>query len=75
MTSFIFQKSTNKQSIIASFPYLLSLQYGTELTQLEVIDLFNDGSGLGFGIIGVKKAGVVVKTILPEGVSYKVCGL
>ena len=29
----------------------------------------NDGSGLGFGIIGGKSTGVVVKTILPGGVS------
>ncbi|XP_074644065.1 multiple PDZ domain protein-like isoform X4 [Tubulanus polymorphus] len=41
----------------------------TEWTQLEVIDLQNDGSGLGFGIIGGKSTGVVVKTILPGGVA------
>jgi len=37
-----------------------------------VIDLLNDGSGLGFGIIGGKSTGVVVKTILPGGVADKV---
>ncbi|XP_064625556.1 multiple PDZ domain protein-like isoform X22 [Lineus longissimus] len=41
----------------------------TEWTQLEIIELVNDGSGLGFGIIGGKSTGVVVKTILPGGVA------
>ena len=47
-------------------------QLSTEWTQLEVIDLLNDGSGLGFGIIGGKSTGVVVKTILPGGVADRV---
>ena len=47
-------------------------QLSTEWTQLEVIDLMNDGSGLGFGIIGGKSTGVVVKTILPGGVADRV---
>lgn len=29
----------------------------------------NNGSGLGFGIIGGQQAGVIVKTILPDGVA------
>ena len=37
--------------------------------QVEVIDLLNDGTGLGFGIIGGQQTGVVVKTILPGGVA------
>ncbi|KAK6624471.1 hypothetical protein RUM44_011330 [Polyplax serrata] len=41
----------------------------TEWSQVEVIDLVNDGSGLGFGIIGGRSTGVVVKTILPGGVA------
>ncbi|XP_063241822.1 patj homolog isoform X2 [Bacillus rossius redtenbacheri] len=41
----------------------------TEWAQVEVIDLINDGSGLGFGIIGGRSTGVVVKTILPGGVA------
>ncbi|NWU67042.1 MPDZ protein, partial [Pterocles burchelli] len=36
---------------------------------LETIELVNDGSGLGFGIVGGKSTGVVVKTILPGGVA------
>ena len=34
-----------------------------------MIELVNNGSGLGFGIIGGQQAGVIVKTILPEGVA------
>ncbi|KAK3091257.1 hypothetical protein FSP39_018351 [Pinctada imbricata] len=41
----------------------------TEWTQIDVIDLVNDGSGLGFGIIGGRSTGVVVKTILPGGIA------
>ncbi|XP_024107940.1 multiple PDZ domain protein isoform X7 [Pongo abelii] len=36
---------------------------------VETIELVNDGSGLGFGIIGGKATGVIVKTILPGGVA------
>lgn len=42
---------------------------GSEWSQVESIDLINDGTGLGFGIVGVKNMGVVVKTILPGGVA------
>ncbi|XP_078318994.1 multiple PDZ domain protein-like isoform X5 [Crassostrea virginica] len=43
----------------------------TEWTQIEVIDLENDGSGLGFGIFGGRSTGVIVKTILPGGVACR----
>ncbi|XP_036593741.1 multiple PDZ domain protein isoform X10 [Trichosurus vulpecula] len=36
---------------------------------VETIELLNDGSGLGFGIVGGKSTGVIVKTILPGGVA------
>uniref|UniRef100_A0A4W3JV42 Multiple PDZ domain protein n=1 Tax=Callorhinchus milii TaxID=7868 RepID=A0A4W3JV42_CALMI len=36
---------------------------------VESIELVNDGSGLGFGIVGGRTTGVVVKTILPAGVA------
>ncbi|XP_013371771.1 PREDICTED: multiple PDZ domain protein isoform X3 [Chinchilla lanigera] len=39
---------------------------------VETIELVNDGSGLGFGIIGGKATGVIVKTILPGGVADQV---
>jgi hypothetical protein len=51
---------------------VLFSQLNTEWAQVEVIDLINDGSGLGFGIIGGRSTGVVVKTILPGGVADRV---
>lgn len=39
---------------------------------METIELVNDGSGLGFGIVGGKSTGVIVKTILPGGVADQV---
>lgn len=43
----------------------------TDWSQVEVIDLFNDGSGLGFGIVGGRSTGVVIKSILPGGIADK----
>ncbi|GBP49329.1 Patj homolog [Eumeta japonica] len=37
--------------------------------QVEIINLVNDGTGLGFGIIGARTSGVIVKTILGGGVA------
>ncbi|CAG02285.1 unnamed protein product, partial [Tetraodon nigroviridis] len=39
------------------------------LLHLETIELVNDGTGLGFGIVGGKTSGVIVKTILPGGIA------
>ncbi|XP_067452151.1 inaD-like protein isoform X2 [Thunnus thynnus] len=38
---------------------------------VEEIELVNDGSGLGFGIVGGKTTGVVVRTLLPNSVADK----
>uniref|UniRef100_A0A3Q3F335 Multiple PDZ domain crumbs cell polarity complex component n=1 Tax=Kryptolebias marmoratus TaxID=37003 RepID=A0A3Q3F335_KRYMA len=35
----------------------------------RTIELVNDGTGLGFGIVGGKTTGVIVKTILPGGIA------
>lgn len=43
----------------------------TEWTQVEVIDLVNDGTGIGFGIVGGRSTGVVIKSILPGGIADK----
>ncbi|XP_056638885.1 patj homolog isoform X3 [Diorhabda sublineata] len=43
----------------------------TEWSQVEIIDLINDGSGLGFGIVGGRSTGVVIKSILPGGLADK----
>ncbi|XP_029005112.1 inaD-like protein [Betta splendens] len=36
---------------------------------VQEIELVNDGSGLGFGIVGGKMAGVVVRTIVPNSIA------
>ncbi|XP_029107850.1 multiple PDZ domain protein isoform X12 [Scleropages formosus] len=36
---------------------------------VEVVELVNDGTGLGFGIVGGRSTGVIVKTILPGGIA------
>ncbi len=43
----------------------------SEYWQVEVIELVSNGSAMGFGIIGGQQAGVIVKTILPDGVADK----
>jgi len=42
-----------------------------KFSQVELIELVNTGKGLGFGILGGKSTGVVIKTILAGGVSDK----
>lgn len=42
---------------------------------METIELVNDGTGLGFGIVGGKTTGVIVKTILPGGIADQVTNL
>lgn len=42
------------------------------MLHLETIELVNDGTGLGFGIVGGKTSGVIVKTILPGGIADQV---
>ncbi len=42
---------------------------------METIELVNDGTGLGFGIVGGKTTGVIVKTILPGGIADQVSSL
>lgn len=44
----------------------------SEWAQIEIIELVNDGTGLGFGIIGGRSTGVIVKTILSGGVADRV---
>ena len=43
-----------------------------EWGHVEHIELLNDGSGLGFGIVGGKATGVVVRTLVPNSVADKV---
>lgn len=41
----------------------------SEWAQIQSLELVNDGTGLGFGIIGARTSGVIVKTILANGVA------
>ena len=45
---------------------------GVHIRHIENVELPNDGSGLGFGIVGSRNSGVVIKTILDGGVADKV---
>ena len=55
--------------IISITVAFLCLQTGDGIhwRQIETIELHNSGSGLGFGIVGGRNTGVIVKTILPGG--------
>ncbi|XP_072517234.1 inaD-like protein isoform X2 [Salminus brasiliensis] len=53
-----------------SFPPSGSIQT-KQWGHMEEIELMNDGSGLGFGIVGGKAAGVVVRTLVPNSVADK----
>lgn len=43
-----------------------------EWGHVEEIKLVNDGSSLGFGIVGGKTTGVVVRTLVANGVADRV---
>lgn len=43
----------------------------TEWSQVETIDLVNDGNGLGFILVGGKSTGVVIKSVIPGGVAER----
>ncbi|XP_029683939.1 inaD-like protein isoform X2 [Takifugu rubripes] len=42
-----------------------------EWGHVEEIKLVNDGAGLGFGIVGGKPSGVVVRTLVPDSVAHR----
>lgn len=44
----------------------------SEWAQIECIEFENNGEGLGFGIVGGKSSGVIVKTLAPGGVADRV---
>lgn len=48
---------------------------GVHIRHIENVELPNDGSGLGFGIVGSRNSGVVIKTILVGGVADRVSWL
>ena len=63
------QSHQQQQQNRGSLPRKEDPNLPSDWCQVEVIELVNNGSGLGFGIIGGQQAGVIVKTILPEGVA------
>ncbi|XP_045448392.1 patj homolog [Melitaea cinxia] len=57
--------SRNDDSLISGSTNIVAGDWA----QVEIINLVNDGTGLGFGIIGARTSGVIVKTILSGGVA------
>ncbi|CAF1666542.1 unnamed protein product, partial [Adineta ricciae] len=58
-----------------STPSHVDMVLNTLWTQIEVVELTNVGSGLGFGITGNKSTGVVVKAIVPGSTVDKVLSI
>lgn len=50
----------------------IQMVISTEWAQIESVDLVNEGNGLGFGIVGGRSTGVIIKTVLPGGAAAKV---
>lgn len=44
----------------------------SDWAEVETIDLINDGTGLGFGMVGGKSSGVIIKQIIPGGAADRV---
>ncbi|XP_059693123.1 multiple PDZ domain protein isoform X13 [Haemorhous mexicanus] len=63
LTSPVVSRSPSAASTVSAHSNPVHWQH------VETIELVNDGSGLGFGIVGGKSTGVIVKTILPGGVA------
>ena len=57
---------------VSSWTNKISFFQHPKLQHVETIELVNDGTGLGFGIVGGKTTGVIVKTILPGGIADQV---
>lgn len=52
-------------------PLYANMVLSTEWSQVEVIDLINDGNGLGFILVGGRSTGVVIKALTPGGVAER----
>ncbi|XP_064790840.1 inaD-like protein isoform X3 [Oncorhynchus masou masou] len=59
--------ATQHTPLLPTGPIIQNEQWG----HVEEIELVNDGSGLGFGIVGGKATGVVVRTLVPNSVADK----
>ncbi|XP_078525731.1 inaD-like protein isoform X2 [Lissotriton helveticus] len=60
-----YRNSTTASSISGGITSPETIHWG----HVEDIELVNDGSGLGFGIVGGKTSGVIVRTIVPGGLA------
>nr|CAB3263926.1 multiple PDZ domain protein [Phallusia mammillata] len=61
---------SRSSSMLSSLSQASVLQQDTKWSDVETIELHNDGRGLGFGIVGGRATGgVIVKTIVPGGVA------
>lgn len=60
-----YRNSTTASSISGGITSPETIHWG----HVEDIELVNDGSGLGFGIVGGKSSGVIVRTIVPGGLA------
>ncbi|XP_053099210.1 inaD-like protein isoform X2 [Hemicordylus capensis] len=66
----VAREATQRSRISSAFSDISSpevINWG----HIEDVELINDGSGLGFGIVGGKSSGVVVRTIVPGGLADK----
>uniref|UniRef100_H2YMG6 Multiple PDZ domain crumbs cell polarity complex component n=1 Tax=Ciona savignyi TaxID=51511 RepID=H2YMG6_CIOSA len=62
---------SRSSSILSSMSQASGMHPDTKWSDVETIDLRNDGRGLGFGIVGGRATGgVVVKTIVPGGAAH-----
>lgn len=59
------------QPIEPDEPLYANMVLSTEWSQVEVIDLINDGNGLGFILVGGRSTGVVIKSLTPGGVAER----
>uniref|UniRef100_A0A670JGU9 PATJ crumbs cell polarity complex component n=1 Tax=Podarcis muralis TaxID=64176 RepID=A0A670JGU9_PODMU len=61
------QRSSRTSTSLSDVNSLEMINWG----HVEEVELVNDGSGLGFGIVGGKSSGVVVRTVVPGGLADK----
>nr|XP_048717181.1 inaD-like protein isoform X1 [Caretta caretta] len=59
------QRNSGPSAVLSDTNPPETIQWG----HVEEVELVNDGSGLGFGIVGGKSNGVVVRTVVPGGLA------
>uniref|UniRef100_A0A8D0HJN6 PATJ crumbs cell polarity complex component n=1 Tax=Sphenodon punctatus TaxID=8508 RepID=A0A8D0HJN6_SPHPU len=61
----LVRRNSRTSTVLSDLSPPESIHWG----HVEDVELVNDGSGLGFGIVGGKSSGVVVRTIVPGGLA------